>query len=156
MYLALKLKSVEGSGYKTYNTKKKRQRRDKSWWNNDGGTTGGSNFYRYSCKQHFALIFFHYWSVHQTSANLQLYWTVNAQVFAFQQLQDGYLRKQGSFALRRVRLWSRSWRNYGNAFVWTFCTRRIKWLVDPTASCCMVNWGWLFLHFQFAISKYEN
>ena len=46
--------------------KKRAQRRDKSGWRNDGGGgTRGSSSSRYSCKQHFAFIFFECWSVHQ-------------------------------------------------------------------------------------------
>ena len=42
-----------------------------------------------------------------------------------------YLWKQKSFALRWVRLRRSSWWNYGNAFVWTFSTKRMKMLSIP-------------------------
>ena len=58
-YLALKLKTVRGCGYETYNTKdvKKRQRRGKSRRGRDGGGRRASSS-RYSCKQNLALNFF--------------------------------------------------------------------------------------------------
>ena len=31
-----------------------------------------------------------------------------------------------------------------------------KCLAEAMASCCMINWGWLFASFSIAISKYEN
>ena len=59
-YLALKLKIVRGRGYETQyqRSKKGAQRRGKSRRGRDG-RTGGSSSCRYSCKQHFALNFFH-------------------------------------------------------------------------------------------------
>ena len=60
--LALKLKTVRGRGYETYNTKevkKGTQRKGKSRRGRDGGG-GRSSSSRYSCKQHFTLNFFQF------------------------------------------------------------------------------------------------
>ena len=59
-YLALKLKLVRGCDYGTYFTKEVKKvvpRKGRSRRGRDGGR-GGSSSSRYSCRQHFALIFF--------------------------------------------------------------------------------------------------
>ena len=37
-----------------------------------------------------------------------------------------------------------------------FSQEEWKCLADLIASCCMVNWGLIFLHFWIVVSKYEN
>ena len=79
----------------------------------------------YSCEQHFPLNFFQCWGVHQQSANKQFKCT---HVLYFEQFQGSYIWTKSIFALRVVPLWTLFWSRYGNSFVWSFYTRRLKML----------------------------
>ena len=151
-YLALKLKLVRGHGYETYNTK---QRRGKSRRGRDGGKWG-SNFSLLMlttfCTQFFPML-----KCSSTNNKFTTLTDCMRTNLTFRTTSREPSLNTREFCTARgttlknflMKLWKRLCPNLFSQGEW-------KCLADLMASCCMVNWGLIFLHFWIVIPKYES